>query len=304
MWREAAGDQYPALKILCLDPAPKITMSVPCPNNCGCDHDLIERHDKTSALAICRCQPPACPDFEVSIEEATPLRINRPRLGRAICRALGCPSKPADLGIPHTSQIGSWSADGVPIILTLEGAPFPFRHVITELARRIAGPFILISPTADQLDMLGQEVLAGVKAGYFALEIIFTLTPSGTLQPVKTPGELLMKFTPQPKETDLSLYERTFALLRALDLKIGTKKPTLVSVFIAYCMDAMTVSAAAKELKCSRSTVLSRLDVIRRKAGIDPEYLRSISGHLTQMADSLSDPRARNHRPIDPEALG
>ena len=303
-WREAAGDHYAALKILCLDPAPKIALSIKCPRNCGCRHRLIMRHDKTAVLAACRCEPAACPDFEVSVEDATPLRINRARLGRAICRALDCPSKPVDLGIENTTQIGSWSADAVPIILTLEGAPVPFRNVIADLVASLGVAFILISPTADQLDARGQQHLLRVKAGLFALETIFTLTPSGLLLPVKAPGELFMKFNPQPKDTDLSVYERTFALLRALDIKIGTKEPTLVSVFIAYCMHAMTISAAANELECSRSTILSRLDVIRHKAGIDPEYLRSISGHLTQMADSLSDPRAHNHHPIDPDALG
>ena len=302
-WKQAAGDAYAALKILCLDPAPKIASVIACPRNCGCDHTLIERHDKTAALAICHCQPPTCPDFEVSVEDATALRVNRARLGRAICRALGCPSKPVDLGIKNTTQVGAWSAGAVPIIVTLEGAPAPFRNIVTELAFRIGGPFILLSPTADPLDARSQEYLARVKAGHFAFETIFTLTPSGLLQPVTTPGELLMKFTPQPKDIDLSVAQQAFALVRALNTQNPDAKPTIISVFTAYCMEGRNISQTAVDCKCSRRTVTRRLNLIHRQTGLHPDYLRTLSTHLAEIADSLSDPRARNRHPAHLEDL-
>ena len=303
-WKAATGEHYPAIKILCLDAAPRIASVIACPRNCGCDHELIMRHDKTAVIAGCRCQPPTCPDFEVSVEEATPLRLNRARLGRAVCRALGCSSKPIDLSLANTSQIAAWSAEAVPIILTTEGAPGPFRRIITELVARLYARFILIAPTADLLDANCQEHLARVKAGFFTFETIFTLTPSGTLQPVKTPGELFMNFNPQPKDIDLSAAQQAFALVRALNTQNPDAKPTIISVFTAYCMEGRNISQTAVDCKCSRRTVTRRLNLIHRQTGLHPDYLRTLSTHLAEIADSLSDPRARNQNPtIDPDAL-
>src|SRR5579859_3224841 len=120
VWQALTHDNFPALKTLCLDTSPQPAVLFPCPRNCGCAHQIIPRHDLTAAVAACCCEPPVCPDINLTIEQATPLRVNRPRLGRAIAKALHCQSKPADLGLALTSQIASWSTAATPVILTIQ----------------------------------------------------------------------------------------------------------------------------------------------------------------------------------------
>jgi hypothetical protein len=53
----------------------------------------------------------------------------------------------------------------------------------------------------------------------------------------------------------------------------------------------------ARDCNCSPALITLRLQAIEKKLGRKAAELRQISGHFEQIADSLSDPRARRiHR--------
>ena len=60
-----------------------------------------------------------------------------------------------------------------------------------------------------------------VGAAFFALDSHVVLTEHGTLRSIRSPGELFAQFTPQPKELEVDVAARSFALVRKLD----TEKP-------------------------------------------------------------------------------
>src|SRR5205823_6863331 len=97
----------------------------PCPRHCGCAHRVVHHADQT-IVGVCQCEPRRCDNIELSAAEITPLQLNRAKLGRAICKVLGLQSKTVDFGLRETWQIGSWSADSVPVVLTSPGgAAYP-----------------------------------------------------------------------------------------------------------------------------------------------------------------------------------
>jgi hypothetical protein len=248
-------------------------------------------------VAVCRCERWNCDAFPVAAEELTLWQLSWPRLGRAICAGLGLASRPAETGLFNTRQIGAWSADAVPVLLTIQNDPDELRRVIAELGTRLRHPYILLSPTNRHLTARCVELLADAGAGFFDLESNTRFTAAGTLQAVRAPGELFARFTPEPPETDRSVVERAFALVKALDAECPLREPSAVSTFSHYCLEGWTVSQIARKFHCSRGTVLNRLAFIRRRTGTDPDRFRAVSPHIARVESSFSDPRARSiHR--------
>ena len=231
-----------------------------------------------------------CPDFSVSIRDITPLRLNRPRLGRALATALSCEPKIRNLSLPQTVQFGWWSCDQVPAIMTIQSDPHEFRRVIAELVARLRRPFILFAPTADHLDAECQELLATVQAGFFAIESTFTLTDHGLVVVRQPPGELLARFTPQPKEIDQDVAGQVVRLASQLGAET-------IEVFRLYCLEGLSAAQVARKSGWSKATVIRRLKVIRGKTGMDPRSLRTLSPHLEKAEHELADSRAAHiHR--------
>jgi DNA-directed RNA polymerase specialized sigma24 family protein len=198
------------------------------------------------------------------------------RLGRALCRALDLESKAAELGIRDTRQIGAWSVAAVPVLVTLEIEREVFGSVVASLANRLQRPFILLVPTHRALDARGYEALAQARAGCFALDSIVRFTAPGVLQPVRAPGELFQVFTPQPKELDQDLASRLRSLLGRLDGET-------FEVFRLYCIEALSAAEIARRCRTSKTTVLRRLKSLRQQTGVDPQQLRTLSPHLSNI---------------------
>ena len=194
-WRDLTGQQFTSLKSICLVPELEFALSFPCPSGCGCSHRIIPRHDQAGALAACICTPATCPDISLTTEEATPLRVSLPKLGRAICKALALQPKEADLALPHTAQIGSWSQAPTPVILTIQFDPARFCHVLAELVARFARPFILLAPTSDHVDLHCHELLSHARSAFFALDSIINIEQNAILRARTPPAELF--FTPE-----------------------------------------------------------------------------------------------------------
>jgi hypothetical protein len=296
VWRKMLGDQFAAFKTLCLQLSSWKVRYYPCPHGCGCEHVVIPRHDGTGALAVCRCVPGACPDIPLTTAEISPYEVNLLQLGQALCKAFGFPRRHADLGIPFTFQFGSWSTDSVPAILTIQVRNSAFRSAVAELAAQLRQPFLLFAPTSDFLDAPSQAILQNHGAAFFALDTHVVLKPEGTLQPTRPPAELFARFTPQPKEADLDLARRVFAVVQNLDTEKPLQPPTLLAVFRQYCIEELSASAIAREYKCSKPTILRRLALIRLRTGLDPLQLRRLSPHIAQLEDSFTDSRAAHLR--------
>ena len=187
VWQRRTGEQFEAFKALCLQEWTSPIYHFACPL-CYCCHRVRHRSDGTF-VGICRCEPAGyCADIPLTLADITPLEVNWSRLSRAICRALGLDTKSAALALHTAAQIGSWSADAVPVILSIQTDRFVFRSVLAELGMRLRRRFILLAPTSTHMTVHCDELLDHAKAAFFSLDTIVTLTHNGTLQPTKTPA--------------------------------------------------------------------------------------------------------------------
>jgi len=251
------------------------------------------RHEGTGACGACRCQPPDCPDILLSLADITPLAIHRPKLGGQICRALGLDSNFHELPPRKTFQVGSWSADAVPVVLTIPNDCEDLLNVVSQLNTRLQRPFILLAPTGNRLSAPCQEMLAHARAGFFALQTSVFLTDVGTLRPAQTPGVLFARFSPQPDEAKENAVRQMFAMAKELDSDPALKVALPSVVLRLYCVDCLNATQIARKLRCHRGTVHSRLKLLRQKLGCDLAELRAYSGQFQDIEESLSDPRAR-----------
>ena len=296
VWRKMLGDQFAAFQRLCLQLSSWKVRYYPCPHGCGCEHLVIPRHDGTGALAVCRCVPAACPDIPLTTAEITPYEVHLLQLGQALSKAFCFRGRHTELGIPYTFQFGSWSTDSVPAILTIQVRNSAFRSVVAELAAQLRQPFLLFAPTSDFLDAPSQAILQNHGAAFFALDTHVVLKPEGTLQPTRAPGELFARFTPQPKEVELEVARRAFALIKTLNTEKPFQPPTLMDVFQHYCIEELSASRIARDYKRSKPTILRRLALIRLRTGLNPLQLRRLSPHIAQLEDSFTDSRAAHLR--------
>jgi hypothetical protein len=296
-WRQMIGARFAAFKALCLEPSPFEVTRVRCPNGCGCDHLVIVRHDGAGAVGVCQCSHRSCPDIPLAPPDFTALRVNSARLGNALCKAFGFAPRQTGLPVPNTFQFGSWSADAVPAILTIQVQNSAFRRAVAELAAQLRQPFILFAPTSDFLDAPAQSILENHRAGFFPLSRHVVLTDHGTLQPTSVPGELFARFTPQPKEIDTDVAARAFALVRSLDTDRPMTPPTLLTVFRLYCQEELSMAQIARKYECSKTSIVRRINLIGARIGMHPSKLRRLSPHLAKLEESMSDARAEHiHR--------
>jgi hypothetical protein len=200
VWHNWMGDDFPHFKNVCLDPEPEPVQVLPCPFHSICSH-LISRQADGSYISECQQNPIRCPEGTWTLPELTPLQINWRKLGRAICSALGSQNKIALFPLPQTQQIGSWSKDLVPVILSIQYKTDTFRYVIAQLALRLRRPFILLAPTDVHIDANTQELLADAQARFLTLDQALEFTPTGTLRSKLSAQELSKHFSPEGTTT-------------------------------------------------------------------------------------------------------
>jgi len=117
-WRKHLGTWFELFKTALLHAREERALSIPCPSDCGCHHEVV-RHEDGELVAICQCESWSCDDLPLTVEDLTLWTLSWSRLGRVLCQAFGLQSKTADLHLPGTRQVGAWSTDAVPVILTL-----------------------------------------------------------------------------------------------------------------------------------------------------------------------------------------
>jgi hypothetical protein len=309
VWRSLLGDHFEVFQSAFLHKLADPAKGIFC-QRCYCVHEVIPRSpaptlgrssapalprsDAPTLFATCRCDDRTCPDIPLATADIEQWSLNWPKLARSMCQALSLNSRFTDLHMFNTRQIGTWSADAVPIILTIQSSSSHLRSAIYQLTSRLRRSYILFAPTNEHLDATCQEFLANGGAGYFSLENTIRLTDSGTLLALKTPGELLAKFTPEPAGAGSEdVARQTLALAKALDSQNHFRKAPLYTVFLLYCQEGLTADEIARECHCARSVVFTRLNFLRQKLGRNLLALRQHSEQFERIENSLSDSRAR-----------
>jgi len=293
VWRERAGEQFDTIRSAFLQPRPEPAKSFPC-RKCGCAHN-VTIYAPDDIIAVCACESWNCDDMILTPADIEVLELNWAKLGRALCKAFGLDARTADLGLADTVQIGSWSCDAVPVILTIQRERYDFQHVVAMLAARLRKKFILLAPTSRNLDATSHELLANFGAEFFALDTHLTLTDHGAFHSRTTPGELFAKFTPQPNDAvDENDARRAFAIMDKLDTESRRKAPSVLTVYRMYCREILSARESAKRCRCSVGTILDRLRMIHAATGLSLVALRSLSPHIERVRESLTDSRARN----------
>src|SRR5947209_5653 len=286
VWRELMGTQFDIVSSAFFQALPEPCTFFPC-RKCGCSHD-VTIHGPDDIVAVCSCEPWNCDELVLSAADIEILVLNWAALGRALAKAFGLDSRSAELSIHNTRQIGSWSADAVPVILTIQRERSDLDYVAMSLASRLRRPFILLAPTSENLDANIQEILARVGAEFFALDSHMRLTERGTFQPIKAPGEIFARFRPEPKE---ALPEddarRVFAVVEQLDSEFRKQGPSVLTVLRMYCMEELSAAQIARSCRCSKTAVMRRLAAIRAKTGSDPKNLRRLSPYLNKVQEDL-----------------
>jgi hypothetical protein len=296
VWHNLLGSYFEPFSAAFLQRRPFPARFVPCPNNCGCLHQVI-LHPQGHITASCCCDSTDCQDLTLTPSDVTVWELSWSRLARRLSIILGLNPLSADLGLPNTRQIGSWSSDAVPVILTIQTEPHNLLSVIAQLAARLQQKFILLIPTADLVTANCRQYLKSVGADFFTLDSCIRISSDAIHSPTIAPGELFARFTPQPKEIDQDVAQRAFALIQQLESNPSLPAPSVLTVFRLCCIEALSAAQAARKLHCSRVTVCRRLKLIRAKTGIAPEYLRTLSPHIASIQDQTTDPRARHiHR--------
>jgi hypothetical protein len=230
-WQQHLGDICPAFSRAFLKRCVEPVRNYLCPIGCGCVHE-VTGHVDDSLVAVCRCESRACEDLDPSRADAAFYELSRTRLGRALCRAFGLGAHRAELGLPNTRQVGTWSADAVPVILTVHSERWLFRQATAEWAAPRKQPFILLAPTASAVAAIGKELLSNVGAGFLASKDCVRLNPDATLQSLKAPRELFARLQPQAKdELEPDMARRAFGLLEQLEAESPSRPPAVLTVF-------------------------------------------------------------------------
>ena len=86
---------------------------------------------------------------------------------------------------------------------------------------------------------------------------------------------------------------QAFAVVKALDSEAGLRSAPVLTVFRLYCMEGLSAGEVARRCRCSKATVINRLEMIRRRTGSSPEKLRAYSAQFEGVEESLKDDRAR-----------
>jgi hypothetical protein len=304
-WRALLGDQFTTFQTAFLNLSGDVARTFPCPTQPGALHPINIQPDG-SFLAPCPVYPETCRLSLVQADLAM-WQLNSARLGRALCLALGLDPKPLELlELPlfNTLQIGSWAADAVLAILTLQSDPEQFLSIVAQLVATIRQKFILLVPTTGLVTAVTQQHLASVGAALFPLATIVRFTPAGTLIPTKPPGELFARFTPQPRDIDQETAQKAYVLAKALDFEQPFKPPTPFTVFDLYFVQGLTAKQIAKD-RCSKATVINRLKLICQRTGMEIDQLRRLSAYFANMETVITDPRAKHihrHRLIHDDA--
>jgi hypothetical protein len=254
--------------------------------------DVVRRADG-SFVAVCACDPWNGDGFAIKAADLFLLELNWSGLGRALCRALECDVRYTDLGVPGVRQVGAFSPAAVPVVLSIQDDRDDFRLALAGVAARLGKPFILLAPTSRFVDAVGLEILRGARAEFFDLETHVLLLPGGAVEAKKNPMELFAAFLPEEEEpVPQDVARQAFRLIEQLDSDQVVKPPSVLTVFRLYCVKEMTAEQVRLKCRCSKGTVINRLQLIREKTKMEPDELRRFSSQFDKIEDDIRESNA------------
>src|ERR1017187_6807896 len=293
-WRAWLGTDFDAVKAAFLRTRAESAKSFPCPRECGCAHEVVQRK-AGSFVAVCGCEPCNCDDIPLTADDVALLELIPAKLGRAIAKSFECDAKDVDLGLPGTKQIAAFGNAALPVVLTIQTDSASFSGTVAQLVAKLKEHFILLAPSNRFLDANSSGLLKTAKGGFFDLESSLIFLPGGKFQARKSGGELFSPYLPQASEPmNDNEARRLFELLKALESESNYRKAPVTRVFQLYCLEKLSRNEVAKACRCVPSLITLRLKAIHKKLGRKPLELRGISSHFDGIADSLTDSRARN----------
>ena len=293
MWRRRLGDDFDRIKNSLLMPTGKQATSFPSAHICECNLRVVQ-HAPDHIVGISDCESTGCKDIALTAADIALLQLNEKKLGRTIATVLGLEAREVDLGIPRTKQIAVLGGVSMPIVLTLAQNQRAFTDVVQRLVLRFEKHFILLAPSGRFLDGNLHGLLNHAKAGFFPLDMILTLMPSGLLHAAKSGGELFSRYLPQTAEpVGQSEAMRVFELLRKLRTEAGTEVAPLFDVFNYLVLDGLSQRETARRCGCSPALMSTRVATLEKRFERRIEELRALASDIREMGSTVKGDRYR-----------
>src|ERR1051326_2436356 len=130
-WRRRAGEQFDAFRAAALKIQPQPAKTFRCEKcNLGC---TVTIYSPDRIIAKCEQCTHNCPPVSRSTADIEILELDFHKLGGNLCNPLSIDPKDAGYELENTRQIGSWSTDVVPVILSIKQSPYQFEHDLTSV---------------------------------------------------------------------------------------------------------------------------------------------------------------------------
>ena len=258
-WKKRlAGDEFEPFRQVALRRLPNPATQYPCPRGCGCVHRVVRYPDNEGIEAVCQCEPWRCDNVPVMENDLVLYAPDLNAMGRAAVRAFGFHQREKEMGIHGMLQIGAFTDRAIPVILAVQPNRMSFRARVCEVAAKGRREFILIAPTANFMDSTTGDILTSLGGMFISLAATVRVTPSGQLQTIKPPLEILDAIVPSRESTDVELVATALGLIQMLDEKSVERKPTHAEFFHLYCVEGLSLGQIMKKTGCSRGTASHR----------------------------------------------
>ena len=323
VWRRLFEANFPFLQPF-LGPTIELASGYPCPRSpwCDCDHEVRENSDGR-LLAVCTCADAECASVPIQRSDLVVQALDHAAFGAAIGEALGLSQRDATnragelpsawkIGFqpalrvsvwlhfpraglaPNSASPGFWlGRDHANIVLTPN---FAFLAPRSLAALRASGclPVALSNILAPQggggfvLKQSPETLLADWSRALAALGA--PAVGLGRIQRLLSAVEKRLDCESSPPgPPDEEVARQSFAVIQRLDADQPLEPPSILTVFRLYCMEALSAAQAARRCHCSKATIISRLNLIRKRTGASPQSFRRLSPHIGQLEDQIRD---------------
>lgn len=295
-WKHFVREAWPAWQRGFLDQRDEPASYYHCERECGCAHRIVH-HDDGRIVAACECDPWNCDTYALTAADIVDFEFNRTRLARALGRAFDLQRYERELGLPWTQQFATFSAAGVPVILTIQQERHEFNHVVAELASRWREGFILFAPTSRFVDGHTHELFSHARAKFFDLETHVRLQPDGTLNAPVRAGELFAQFVTRRDEPGTESEARqVFRTLQKLRSKVVGIKAPPYEVFLCVVVDGLSQREAARKCNCSLALISVRVKELEREFKRSVAKLKALASELVELQTTVKGDELRKRK--------
>jgi len=293
-WRLRFGDELRMVAPWFLKRRNETARTVPCPDHCGCLHQVTEE-----GFGVCDCGD--CEDIPLTREDVQVWEANWTGLGNKVRDALKLERKISEFVVRNVWQIGSFGGDALQVILVVQPERGAFNEAIAQLAARVKGVFAVLTPTATHHDIASRDLLGRVGAGLFDLESNLVIQASGVVSR-KSAGELFGSLLPAKQdELRRSEAKRIFELFRKLGSSDRTRKGHIEKIFRLMVLEGVNQRTAAGRCKCSEGTISMRVALIEQKFGMKIEQLQAFASEILEFESAVKGDRRIRKRDGAPD---